>query len=83
MVWHRIIRASNQFLPVSSASRSRALAIPGADAPNTFGSSAFAGWYNGHPDHSGLAVDLSGKTAVVIGIGNVALDIARMLVLSI
>ncbi len=66
----------------TGGSRSRELAIPGADSANTFGSSSFVGWYNGHPDQAGLAVDLSGKTAVVIGIGNVALDIARMLVLS-
>lgn len=65
----------------TGGSRSRELAIPGADLPNTFGSSAFIGWYNGHPDHADLAVDLSAQTAVVIGIGNVALDIARMLVL--
>lgn len=66
----------------TGGSRSRELTLPGANLPNIFGSSTFVGWYNGHPDHSELAVDLSGKTAVVIGIGNVALDIARMLVLS-
>jgi anaerobic selenocysteine-containing dehydrogenase/NADPH-dependent glutamate synthase beta subunit-like oxidoreductase/NAD-dependent dihydropyrimidine dehydrogenase PreA subunit len=66
----------------TGGSRSRELLIPGADLPNTFGSSTFVGWYNGHPDHAGLAVDLSAQTAVVIGIGNVALDIARMLVLA-
>lgn len=66
----------------TGGSRSKALTIPGAELPNIFGSSDFVGWYNGHPDHKDLAVNLSGKTAVVIGIGNVALDIARMLVLS-
>jgi NADPH-dependent glutamate synthase beta subunit-like oxidoreductase/NAD-dependent dihydropyrimidine dehydrogenase PreA subunit len=66
----------------TGGSRSRELSIPGADLPNTFGSSAFVGWYNGHPDHAGLAVDLSAPTALVIGMGNVALDIARMLVLA-
>lgn len=66
----------------TGGSRSRDLGIPGAELPNIFGSSSFVGWYNGHPDQQALAVDLSGPTAVVIGLGNVALDIARMLVLS-
>jgi len=44
-----------------------------------FGSAAFVGWYNGHPDFAALDPDLSGKTAVVIGMGNVALDVARIL----
>lgn len=66
----------------TGGSRSRELGIPGAHLPNIVDSSSFVGWYNGHPDQQALAVDMSGKTAVVIGIGNVALDIARMLVLS-
>ncbi|MEH6445751.1 MAG: molybdopterin-dependent oxidoreductase [Oceanospirillaceae bacterium] len=66
----------------TGGSKSRALSIPGAELPNIFGSSTFVGWYNGHPDQTKLSVDLSSQTAVVIGMGNVALDIARMLVLS-
>jgi anaerobic selenocysteine-containing dehydrogenase/NADPH-dependent glutamate synthase beta subunit-like oxidoreductase/NAD-dependent dihydropyrimidine dehydrogenase PreA subunit len=66
----------------TGGSKSRALSIPGAELPNIFGSSTFVGWYNGHPDQNQLSVDLSSQTAVVIGMGNVALDIARMLVLS-
>jgi ferredoxin--NADP+ reductase len=46
---------------------------------NVFGSAAFVGWYNGHPQFAGLDPDLSGKCAVVIGMGNVALDVARIL----
>ncbi len=65
----------------TGGSQSRPLYIPGADNPNIFGSSVFVGWYNGHPDHKSLEVSMSGKTAAVIGIGNVALDIARILVL--
>jgi ferredoxin--NADP+ reductase len=45
-----------------------------------FGSAAFVGWYNGHPRFAGLDPDLSQDTAVVIGNGNVALDVARILV---
>ncbi len=57
----------------------RKLDIPGADLPGVVGSAAFVGWYNGHPDFAGLAPDLTGPGAVVIGNGNVALDVARIL----
>ena len=57
----------------------RALNLPGEDLPGVIGSAAFVGWYNGHPQFADLAPDLSGKVAVVIGMGNVALDVVRML----
>lgn len=57
----------------------RELGIPGEDLGNVFGSAAFVGWYNGHPQFANLNPDLSGSTAVVIGMGNVALDVARLL----
>ena len=57
----------------------KVLAIPGGDMANVFGSAAFVGWYNGHPAFAGLDPDLSGRDAVVIGNGNVALDVARIL----
>jgi NADPH-dependent glutamate synthase beta subunit-like oxidoreductase len=57
----------------------RVLDIPGADLPGVVGSAAFVGWYNGHPDHADLMPDLSGPGAVVVGNGNVALDVARIL----
>lgn len=53
--------------------------IPGEGLENVFGSAAFVGWYNGHPQFAKLSPDLSGKHAVVIGNGNVALDVARIL----
>ena len=53
--------------------------IAGEGLENVFGSAAFVGWYNGHPQFAKLNPDLSGKTAVVIGNGNVALDVARIL----
>ncbi len=55
------------------------LNIPGADLPGVIGSAAFVGWYNGHPDHAALAPDVDGKSVVIIGNGNVALDVARIL----
>ena len=72
--YHTVIYATG-------GSQSRALEIPGIERNNVFGSSEFVGWYNGHPDHQALSVDTSPRSAVVIGMGNVALDIARMLVL--
>ncbi len=56
----------------------RTLEVPGADLPGVVGSAAFVGWYNGHPDYADLAPPLDGP-AVVIGNGNVALDVARIL----
>ena len=53
--------------------------ISGEALDNVFGSAAFVGWYNGHPQFAKLNPDLSGRTAVVIGNGNVALDVARIL----
>lgn len=57
----------------------RPLDIPGADLPGVVGSAAFVGWYNGHPDFARLNPSLHGAHAVVIGNGNVALDVARIL----
>jgi NADPH-dependent glutamate synthase beta subunit-like oxidoreductase len=57
----------------------RTLSIPGAELPGVVGSAAFVGWYNGHPDHADLNPTLNGPGAVVIGNGNVALDVARIL----
>lgn len=63
----------------TGAPHDRDLAIVGSDLDGVHGSAAFVGWYNGHPQFTDLDPDLSGETAVVIGMGNVALDIARIL----
>ena len=55
------------------------LKIPGADKIGVHGSAAFVGWYNGHPDFRDLEPNLNTSTAVVIGNGNVAVDVARVL----
>ncbi len=57
----------------------RKLGIPGEDLPGVVGSAAFVGWYNGHPDFASLDPSLHGTAAAVIGNGNVALDVARIL----
>jgi ferredoxin--NADP+ reductase len=61
----------------------RPLGIPGEELPGSHAATEFVGFYNGHPDHTDLEVDLrSTERAVVIGNGNVAIDVARMLVLA-
>jgi ferredoxin--NADP+ reductase len=57
------------------------LGIPGEDRPGSHAATEFVAWYNGHPDYADEAFDLAGGRAVVIGNGNVAIDVARMLVL--
>ena len=64
------------------ASASQPLNIPGEHLPGCHGSSEFVAWYNGHPDAADLAVSLDCEHAVVIGNGNVALDVARILLKS-
>jgi ferredoxin--NADP+ reductase len=61
----------------------RRLEIPGEDLPGSESATEFVAWYNGHPDYADVDFDLSCKRAVVIGNGNVALDVARMLALSV
>ena len=57
----------------------RPLGIPGDNLPGVIGSAAFVGWYNGHPDFADLDPPLDAAAAAVIGNGNVALDVARIL----
>jgi ferredoxin/flavodoxin---NADP+ reductase len=64
------------------AQSDRRLGIPGEDLPGSWPATAFVAWYNGHPDFQDLEFDLSHERAVVIGNGNVALDVARMLALT-
>ena len=64
------------------AQTDRRLGIPGEDLPGSWAATEFVAWYNGHPDYQELSFDLSGERAVVIGNGNVALDVARMLALT-
>ncbi|MBN9463396.1 MAG: FAD-dependent oxidoreductase, partial [Burkholderiales bacterium] len=62
----------------TGAPRDRRLGIPGEDLPGVVGSGAFVGWYNGHPDHAPPPLR-SVRSAVVVGNGNVAIDVARIL----
>jgi ferredoxin--NADP+ reductase len=60
----------------------RRLGIPGEDLPGSWAATELVAWYNGHPDFQRLSFDLSVERAVVVGNGNVALDVARMLALT-
>src|SRR4029453_16874212 len=64
------------------AQTDRRLEIPGEELPGSWSATEFVAWYNGHPDYQQLAFDLNVDRAVVIGNGNVALDVARMLALT-
>ncbi|MGW0040863.1 FAD-dependent oxidoreductase [Rhodococcus sp. NPDC003348] len=70
---HAVIHASG-------ASGDRRLGVPGEELPGSHAAREFVAWYNGHPDHAARSFDLTGSRAVVVGNGNVALDVARILV---
>ncbi|MFC9839541.1 FAD-dependent oxidoreductase [Rhodococcus sp. NPDC127530] len=70
---HAVIHASG-------AAGDRRLGIPGEDLPGSHAAREFVAWYNGHPDHADRTFDLTASRAVVVGNGNVALDVARILV---
>ena len=67
----------------TGAQTDKSLGIPGEDLPGSWPATEFVAWYNGHPDYRGLEFDLSHERAVVIGNGNVAADVVRMLTRSI
>jgi NADPH-dependent glutamate synthase beta subunit-like oxidoreductase len=66
----------------TGAQTDKSLGIPGEDLPGSWAATEFVAWYNGHPDYRELEFDLSARRAVVIGNGNVAADVARVLTLS-
>ncbi|MFJ6565283.1 4Fe-4S binding protein [Streptomyces sp. NPDC091412] len=61
------------------ASRDRRLEVEGEDLPGSHAATDFVGWYNGHPDHAASEFDIAVERAVIVGNGNVALDVARVL----
>lgn len=63
----------------NGAESDRKLGIPGEELQGSHTATEFVGWYNGHPDYRSSSFDLSGDTAVIIGQGNVAADVARIL----
>ncbi len=67
----------------TGAQSDRRLGVPGEDLPNSLSATEFVAWYNGHPDYKDLSVDLSCEAAIVVGVGNVAMDVARILAKSV
>src|SRR5438093_2714032 len=77
-----LARLYDAVLYAVGAQTDKRLGIPGEDLPGSWAATELVAWYNGHPDFQHLEFDLSGKTAVVVGNGNVAIDVARMLALT-
>jgi ferredoxin--NADP+ reductase len=77
-----LLRLYDAVVYTIGAQTDRRLGIPGEDLPGSWPATAFVAWYNGHPDFQDLSFDLSGERVVVVGNGNVAIDVARMLALT-
>jgi ferredoxin/flavodoxin---NADP+ reductase len=77
-----LVRLYDAVVYTVGAQTDRRLGIPGEDLPGSWAATEFVAWYNGHPDYQDRSFDLSGERAVVIGNGNVAIDVARMLALT-
>ena len=61
----------------------RSLGIPGEELPGNFSSTEFVAWYSGHPDQHGRTIDLHAEAVAVVGVGNVAIDVTRILAKSV
>ncbi|MCC5871957.1 MAG: FAD-dependent oxidoreductase [Gammaproteobacteria bacterium] len=72
-------RFYHQIIFATGTQSDRALGIPGEDLPGSHSATDFVAWYNGHPDYARLEFDLSCERVAVVGLGNVALDVARIL----
>ena len=77
-----LMRHYTAVIYATGAQTDKSLGIPGEDLPGSWAATEFVAWYNGHPDYRDLEFDLSAERAVVIGNGNVAADVTRMLTLS-
>ena len=76
-----LMRHYTAVIYATGAQTDKSLGIPGEELPGSWAATEFVAWYNGHPDYRGLEFDLSATRAVVIGNGNVAADVTRMLTL--
>jgi ferredoxin--NADP+ reductase len=77
-----LVRVYDAVVYAVGAQTDRRLGIPGEDLPGSSSATELVAWYNGHPDFQHLEFDLSPERAVVVGAGNVALDVVRMLALT-
>ena len=69
----------HMLLYTTGAQTDRRMGIPGEDLKNSHAATEFVAWYNGHPDYRQLTFDLSQERAAIVGVGNVAVDVARIL----
>ncbi len=69
----------HQIIFTTGAQSDRKMGIPGEDLPGSHPATEFVAWYNGHPDYRDYQFDLSQEVAAVVGVGNVAMDVARIL----
>jgi ferredoxin--NADP+ reductase len=77
-----VLKAKYDAVVIATGSANgKKLGIPGEDLPGSISAAEFVPWYNGHPDFADFSPELDCDTAVVIGAGNVAMDVARMLAL--
>lgn len=74
-----LLRYHHAVIYAVGMTHSKELGIPGEQLPGSYAASDVVAWYNGHPDHIDRRIDLTGHRAVIIGNGNVALDVARIL----
>ena len=74
-----LLQHYHQVLFCTGCEHDQRLGIPGEDLPGSHPATAFVGWYNGHPDYRTQQFELNGKAAAVIGHGNVAMDVTRIL----
>src|ERR671923_96506 len=77
-----LMRHYTAVIYATGAQTDKSLGIPGEELPGSWAATEFVAWYNGHPDYRELEFDLSAPRAVVIGNGNVAADVTRLLTLS-
>ena len=78
-----LMRHYSAVVYATGAQTDKSLGIPGEELTGSWAATEFVAWYNGHPDYRDLEFDLSGQRAVVIGNGNVAADVTRILTLPI
>jgi len=69
----------HQIVYTTGAQTDRRMGIPGEDLPGSHPATEFVAWYNGHPDYRDCQFDLSQERVAVVGVGNVAIDVARIL----
>jgi ferredoxin/flavodoxin---NADP+ reductase len=69
----------HQIVYTTGAQTDRRMGIPGEDLPGSHPATEFVAWYNGHPDYRDSQFDLSQERVAVVGVGNVAIDVARIL----